>query len=114
MKGKYCDVPGFVPGKDTLEAIEEMNRVTDMSALLSKALYATPFYSIFVGRGTYKAVEMGSMAYNLQDYDFKMFSDAVKGVGLIKQRRLENIANRMQTLSTGKESEFWRCVYNAL
>lgn len=114
MKRNYCDVPGFVPGKDTLESIEEMNRVTDMSVLLGKTLYATPFYSIFAGRSTYKVAEMGSMVYNLQDYDFKMFSDAVKSVGLIKQRRLENIADRMQTLSTGKESEFWRCIYNAL
>ncbi|MDR9828272.1 hypothetical protein RCJ22_22010 [Vibrio sp. FNV 38] len=114
MKGVYCDVPGFVPGRDTIEAIEEMNRVTDMSALLGKGLYATPFYSIFAGRGTYKAVEMSAMAYNLQGYDFKMFSDALQSVGLIKRRRLENIADRMQTFSTGKESEFWRCIYNAL
>lgn len=114
VKGDYCSIEGFEPTSRTKEAVKRMNEVVDMSELLEKLLMGVPVYQIFAGRDTYFSATVASVGYNISTYDWRLFADAVKGVGTIRQRKLEAIADEMALYSRGKEYEFWKCVSNAL
>lgn len=114
MKGVFCNIDSFEPSSRTIDAIEEMNRVINMSSLLEKILMAVPAFQIFAGRNTYTSVTLGATARNIKTYDWELFAQSVKSVDSIRRARLEQIAYSTASLSMGKERDFWGCVYNAL
>ncbi|ODQ00893.1 MULTISPECIES: hypothetical protein [unclassified Salinivibrio] len=114
VKGDYCSIEGFEPTSKTTDAVNQMNKVVDMSSLLENVLMAAPSFSIFAGRDTYLSANMGAISYNLVGYNWKLFSEAVVGVSAIRRAKLEQIAASTADISMGKEREFWICVYNSL
>ncbi|MEZ8095621.1 hypothetical protein L4D00_10515 [Photobacterium swingsii] len=114
QKGNFCHIQGFKPGIRSLKAIEEMNKVIEMSSLLERIIPLLPFYSIFAGRKTYGVVTVGAAGWQANTYDWDNFRKAMLAIPAIKRRRLENIANMQRLHSKGKEYEFWTCVYNSL
>lgn len=114
MKGDYCNINGFEPSSRTIDAIKEMNRITDMASYLERILTFVPIFQIFAGRDTYALANVLSLGRQVSTSDWDTFADALKGVGLIKRGELERIAMQTADLSMGAEREFWTCVYNAL
>ncbi|MCL1127490.1 hypothetical protein [Shewanella surugensis] len=114
MKGNFCTVKTFKPSQRTLDAIKEMNRITDMSNLLTGILTLVPFFQIFVGRKTYLLAGAASSRYNMATSDWQHFSDVLQGVGKNKRDLLEGVAYQTANSTTGEEAKFWRCVYGAL
>lgn len=114
MKGDYCTVGKFFPSSRTVDAISDMNHITEMANLLERIVIVVPFFQVFVGRKTYAFTEMISMGRQVQTSDWLMFSGALKGVSLIQRGQLERIAFQASFYSTGEEKNFGDCVYNAL
>lgn len=114
FKGDFCNISGFKPTSRTIDAVNEINNVVKMSSFLEKILMFVPSFQIFVGRDTYLSGTLVATANNINTYDWELFAQAVKGVDSIRRSRLEQIAYSTAGLSTGKEREFWVCVYNAL
>ncbi|SIO92679.1 hypothetical protein [Vibrio spartinae] len=114
MKGDFRTISGFVPTSRTVDAVNDMNDVINMSSLLEKILMFIPAFQIFAGRNTYTNVTLASTAQNIKDYDWVMFAQAVQSIDTVKRERLEKIAFQAALLSMGKERTFWECVYNAL
>ena len=113
-KQEFCDIKGFEPSNRTKEYIEQMNHITDMSSVLDKILFSIPFFQIFAGRGSYSGVSLASASYQVSTYNWTLYSDAVKAVGDIERKQLENVAFKAYMDTHGEESKFWSCVYNAL
>lgn len=114
IKGDYCNIGTFTPSSRTIDAIKEMNRVTDMASLLDRILTFVPFFQIFAGRSTYAFAGIMSQGYQVKTSDWDTFAGAVSGVNKVKRGRLELIAMRTADFSLGEERKFWECVYNAL
>lgn len=114
VKGDYCNVGKFDPSSRTIDAIKEMNRITDMANLLDRVLTFVPFFQIFAGRSTYAFASVISMGQQVRTSDWDTFADALKGVEGIKRKELERIAFQASYHSMGEEQKFWECVYNAL
>lgn len=114
VKGNYCNIKGFKPSQRTKNAIKDMNNVIQMSSYLDKLVALIPFYHIFAGRKSYAGVAISSAGWNASTYEWGLFNDAMMAIPLIKRRRLENIAENEMLYATGKDYEFWTCVYNSL
>lgn len=114
VKGDYCNVGKFDPSSRTIDAIAEMNRVTDMANLLDRILMVVPFFQVFAGRSTYNWASFVSMGWQVSQSDWNTFAGAVNGIEPIKRAQLERIAMETADKSMGAEGDFWRCVYNAL
>lgn len=113
-KGSYCNVGQFDPSSRTIDAIKEMNRITDMANLLDRILTAVPFFQIFAGRSTFAFASVISMGEQVRSSDWDAFAGAVRGVGQIERNQLEIVAMKAGDMSMGEEANFLECVYNAL
>lgn len=113
MKGDFCGIEKFTPSHRTVEYIERINHVSDLSGMLAGVVSALPFYQIFAGRGSSGAATAGTL-YNIKSYDWEGFATALKSVGAIKKRMVENIAKEAALYSSGDDGKFWRCFVNAL
>lgn len=113
ISGNFCHVDAFEPSQRTKLAIDEMNRIINMSDLLTTIIAAVPFFQIFAGRQSYLGVATTNASYQISTYDWKMFQDALQGVQGIKRKKLNAIAVTNAYLTTGEEKKFWRCVENA-
>ncbi|MEF1286067.1 hypothetical protein QTN94_19715 [Vibrio sp. M250220] len=114
MKGNFCNIKDFKPSQRTMNAIKEMNNVNQMSSYLDKILALVPFYHIFAGRKSYPGVALTNAGWNASTYQWKTFNEAMMAIPDIKRKRLETIAENEMLFSTGKDYEFWTCVYNSL
>ena len=114
MKGDFCSINNFSPSSRTLDAIDEMNNVIEMSSYLEKTIALLPFYQIFAGRNSYPGVAITSAGWNAYSYDWSTFNDAMMSIPEIKRKRLENIAENAMLFSMGKDYAFWKCIYNSL
>ena len=114
MKGDFCRVDDFEPSDNTMSAIDEMNNVINMSSYLSKIMYSVPMFQIFAGRGSYVGVSLGASGWNATGYDWQQLQGVFSSIPVIKRARLEKIAQQAELFASGKDAEFWRCVYNAL
>lgn len=113
-KGDFCNVDSFEPSYRTELAIKEMNRIIDMSSLLSTIITFVPLFQIFAGRATYAHASVANTGYQASTYDWKIFEGALSGIGEIKRKRILLIAMDARRYTTGEEAKFWRCVANAL
>ncbi|WP_037469947.1 hypothetical protein [Shewanella marina] len=113
-KGNFCAVGSFEPSYRTKLAIKEMNHVVDMSGYLATLISMVPIFQVFAGHSTYASADFLNKGYQVSSQDWNLFSDALKSIGLVKREKLAQIANLAETYTTGEESKFWRCVYNAL
>ncbi len=62
IKSDFCSISGFVPTSRTVDAINDMNDVINMSSLLERILMFVPAFQIFAGRNTYTSVTLASTA----------------------------------------------------
>ncbi|WP_306331993.1 hypothetical protein [Vibrio injensis] len=114
MKGDFCNISNFTPTSRTLEAINDMNNVIKMSNYLENIISLLPFYQIFAGRNSYTGVAITSAGWNAYTYDWENFSEAMMAIPKIKRERLEYISYNQMLYATGKDYDFWKCVYNSL
>ncbi|MDO6706768.1 hypothetical protein [Photobacterium sp. 1_MG-2023] len=113
-KGEFCEVKDFKPSPRTLELIDQMNHIQDMSSVLQNILSAAPSFQILMGRNTYAYATAGGIVYNTATYDWNLLEEAFKGIGKIKRDRLTTTAGFGMIDTHGEERKFWECVYNAL
>jgi len=113
-KREYCKIQGLKPSPRTMEYIEQMNYITDMSTVLERIIKVLPFFQIFAGRDSYKGVAIASASYNATTYDWNLYHESVMAIAPIKRERLEQIALKASLDTSGEERKFWECVYNAL
>ncbi|EMK3325750.1 hypothetical protein HGG78_18240 [Vibrio aestuarianus] len=113
MKGDFCNIKNFTPTSRTLEGINDMNNVIQMSNYLENIINLLPFYQIFAGRNSYAGVAITSAGWNAYTYDWKSFSEAIMAIPQIKRERLEYISYNQMLYAKGKDYDFWKCVYNS-
>ncbi|MEF1257191.1 hypothetical protein [Vibrio sp. M260112] len=114
MKGNFCNIKGFKPSQRTMRAIRDMNDVIEMAGYLDKIIPLIPFYHIFAGRKSYTGVAITAAGWNASTYEWRTFNEAMMAIPKIKREALEKIAHRESLTATGKDYEFWTCVYNSL
>ena len=114
VKGDYCNIGTFDPSSRTVDAIKEMNRITDIASLLDNVLAFVPFFQIFAGRQSFYGVSTAAAGYQVSTSDWTTFADAINGVGAMKKNKLRFIATSTEMRSIGEERKFWECVSNAL
>ncbi len=105
-KREFCKIDNLKPSQRTMEYIEQMNNVVDMSTVLERILMAVPFFQIFAGRDSYKGVALASASYNAKTYDWTLYYEAVASVDSIKRGRLEQIALKASLETHGEERKF--------
>ncbi|CCN72772.1 conserved hypothetical protein [Vibrio nigripulchritudo SFn27] len=110
VKGDFCNINGFKPSARTVDAIAEMNEVIKMASWLEKIMMVVPLFEIFANKG----MSVPKAARNITKFDWEQFAQATKGISDVRRKQLETIAMKTAHRSTGKEYEFWTCVYNAL
>ncbi|CAM3704672.1 hypothetical protein VA7868_01501 [Vibrio aerogenes CECT 7868] len=113
MKYDFCAIRDYRPSTRTIAAIKEINNTVKMSKYLAGVISITPVFAIFAGRGPIEAGAISS-GYNLYNYNWNDFSDALSGIPDIERRTIETIALNESMYQMGKDYEFWKCVYNAL
>ncbi|MFC3022813.1 hypothetical protein ACFODT_03070 [Vibrio zhugei] len=114
MKGDYCGLNEFKPNQRTLDAINDMNDITDMSRVLRGVLSAVPAFQIFVGKKSYSWFSTASSAKDIYSYDWEQFHQAMKSVDKVEREQLNRIATTTAMYSKGDDYRFWKCVQNAL
>lgn len=113
-KREYCKIQGLKPSPRTMNYIDQMNHITDMSTVLERIMKSLPFFQIFAGRDSYRGVAITSASYNASTYDWMLYHESVMAIDSIKRERLEQIALKASLETSGEERKFWECVYNAL
>lgn len=51
---------------------------------------------------------------NIAAYDWKEFSRVMRSIHAVERKVIAKLAFDQALESTGKEHEFWKCVYNAM
>ncbi|MFM2483161.1 hypothetical protein [Celerinatantimonas sp. YJH-8] len=114
MKGDFCGIDDFRPSTETLDAIEQINHVINISHILHKILVGTPFFQIFAGRNTYAWASIPAQGYQVSTTDWEIFQESLKAVDNIQKERIEAIATSQALFAKGKDAIFWECMVNAL
>lgn len=114
VKKEFCSINNMSPSQRTIDYIEKMNDIVDMTSLLESFIKTIPFFHIFAGRRSYNGVAISSATYNATTYQWTIYYEAVASVDDIKRARLEQIALQGALEMHGEERKFWECIYNAL
>lgn len=87
--------------KESLYAIKDIRRKSQMISALSKLMPAGIMINIFLGNGVLKST------YNISQTDFKSLANAVSSLPAIERRVIYTIAADQALFHKGKESMFW-------
>ena len=90
--------------QESVDAIEDIRRRSQMTVALSKIMPVGVMVNIFLGNGVLKS------SYNISQTDFESLAKAMASLPVIQRKVIRDIA-MMQALShSGKEAQFWRGV----
>ncbi len=94
-----------VSGVRTLEQIIEK---IDTANLLTKIMGIIPFIDIFLKGKPHEKLT------NIATYDWEEFSRVMLSIHSVERKVIADLAFNQALETTGKEHEFWECVYNAM
>lgn len=94
-----------VEGVNTLQQIIDK---IDNANLLTKVMGIIPFIDIFLKGKPHEKLT------NIAAYDWKEFSRVMRSIHAVERKVIAKLAFDQALESTGKEHEFWKCVYNAM
>ncbi|MBL1261800.1 MAG: hypothetical protein COB33_014885 [Thiotrichaceae bacterium] len=92
--------------KESLAAIKDIRRRSNLSILLSRIMPTGTITNIFLGNGLLKS------SYNISQADFEALAQAMQSLPVILRRVISNIAREQQLYHSGNEREFWVGVEN--
>lgn len=91
-----------------VRALEEIIDKIERANLLTKVMSVVPFFDIFFRGKPHEKLT------NVATYDWEGFSKVMLSINKIERKVIGDIAFQEMFESTGKEHEFWKCVYNAM
>ncbi|MBL0521911.1 MULTISPECIES: hypothetical protein [Aeromonas] len=101
-----CPIKELTLSSRSIDALEQIDQLVDSANQLAFAVSATPLYTIFSDPRSAKDV-----VYNINDYDWELYGQAMEGIPNILRHKLNQVVEPMAWSSTGKESQFWKCVH---
>ena len=107
----YCDISNLKITPKSKRAIEDIKDIMESGNLLSGALAATPFYTIF-GTPSMTKSAFDTLA-SIREHDWEQFGKTMNAVPSIVRNRIHLIAEPMSWYTQGDERKFWECVSNA-
>lgn len=78
-----CPLKGLTLSSRSIDALEQMDQLVDSANQLAVAVTATPLYTIFSDPRSAKDV-----AYNISDYDWELYGQAMEGIPNILRHKL--------------------------
>jgi len=91
-----------------VHAVQEILDTIESANLLSKVIAVIPFFDIFLkGKPHEKLTKIAS-------YDWQEFARIMRSINDVNRKKIEKIAFENWLSSSGKEYEFWKCVYQAM
>ncbi|MFV2057859.1 MAG: hypothetical protein ACC707_15440 [Thiohalomonadales bacterium] len=97
-----CSINGIKFDKSSLDALHEIDQLTNLSALLTGVLAGGSIFSIFAG------AKAGIAADNIRKTDFALLANAIRSVPNIYKKRVSEIAQWQYMRHYGNEREFWK------
>lgn len=91
-----------------IHAVQEILDTIETANLLSKVIAVIPFFDIFLKGKPHEKLT------NVASYDWEEFGRVMRSVSEVNRRQIEKIAGYELLNSSGKEYEFWKCVYQAM
>lgn len=91
-----------------IHAVQEILDTIETANLLSKVIAVIPFFDIFLKGKPHEKLT------NVASYDWEEFGRVMRSVSEVNRRKIEKIAGYELLSSSGKEYEFWKCVYQAM
>ena len=89
-------------------AIDEIRQKHKLGNMLTIALGGSALVNIFVGmRGIESPL---SISWNISQFEWNAWSNAMMSVDPIVSKRISNIAREQYLIHSGKEREFWEAV----
>jgi len=90
--------------QDSIEAIKDIRRRSQLATALSVAMPAGVMINIFLGNKPLQS------AYNISQTDFASLSKAMASIPSIQRKVIRDIATMQALTHSGKEAQFWRGV----
>ncbi|TKF81180.1 hypothetical protein FCV62_03815 [Vibrio kanaloae] len=91
-----------------IHAVQEILDTIETANLLSKVIAVIPFFDIFLKGKPHEKLT------NVASYDWEEFGRVMRSVSDVNRKQIEKIAGEEWLNSSGKEHEFWKCVYQAM
>ncbi|MFV2058170.1 MAG: hypothetical protein ACC707_17015 [Thiohalomonadales bacterium] len=85
--------------------MSEINRITELSRVLSNIMGYGTILNIIAGKGGFIAG-----TYNLSSTDFSALSKALAAISEMQQRRIKDISRLERASHWGKEAQFWEAI----
>ncbi len=101
------DIKGLELDHSSREALNEIDRISELSRILSSVMGYGTLLNIIAGKGGFV-----SGSYNLSSTDFSALSKALSAISKIQRARIQQIARYQLAIHWGKEGLFWEAVYN--
>lgn len=113
MPSKFCDIKNLKPSDKTTKALEELEKVLQLTKALEALSIFGALYNLFAGKAT-RVPSAASQAANIKMYDWERLHGAMKGIDTIKRSRVELIIVGAMLDTSGEEKKFWQCMRNTL
>lgn len=91
-----------------VHAVQEILDTIETANLLNKVIAVIPFFDIFLKGKPHEKLT------NIASYDRQEFARIMRSVSDVNRKKIEKIAGEEWLNSSGKEHEFWKCVYQAM
>ncbi|WP_261884393.1 hypothetical protein [Vibrio pomeroyi] len=108
----YCTISNLTLSTKSKGSIQEIRDIMSHGDLLSSAVSMVPVYQIFFGTPSIRNAAFEG-AISIREYDWELWGDAMMATNKITKHKVSQAAGGMMIMTSGKEQQFWRCVYES-
>lgn len=106
MAGSCPTISNLKMSAEGKKSLQDIQRVAKSAGVLQKAMLGGTLASVLLSD---KAIPQ---IFQIKMTDWRALADAIKAVPNIAKNRIQMISGQMTLRTRGKESEFWKAMYN--
>ncbi|MBL4276332.1 hypothetical protein H8F10_00210 [Vibrio fluvialis] len=104
----YCKIENMEVTPRMSHYLMEIDSKVQLGNYLAVSLSSIPLLELFTTR-----VKPHTRLKDIGEYDWEQFGNSMGAVHPITKQLVNTIADEARMFSSGKEADFWKCVYEA-